>query len=106
MAGREMIDYKYSADDDLQVEGGDFARVESTYAHQRNLLLCGKGEYTATPTVCVDVENYLDNEDKGAVKRAIVQEFQKDGMKVEDLTPNPDSLTDNTVNAFPNAYYK
>lgn len=102
---REMVDYTYDADDDLNITGGDLVRGECTYAHQRNLLLCGKGEFTATPTVCVDVERYIDNDDKGAVKRAILQEFQKDGMTVEDLSPNPDSLSDNTVNAFPNAYY-
>lgn len=103
---KEMIDYNSGADNDLLIANGDLVRAECTYLHQRRLLLNGKGEYSATPTVNVDVDRYIDNEDKGAVKRAITQEFQQDGMVVQDLSPNTDSLTDNTVNIFPNAFYE
>ncbi len=108
---REMIDYLLVAvgteeeQEDLLISGGDWKQGESTYQHQRQLILNGKGDYKANPTICVDASNYIDNEDKGAVKRAIAKEFMRDGMTVKDLTPNTESVSDNTVRVFNNSYY-
>lgn len=102
---REMIDYLLDADDDLKINGGDFGRGESTYAHQKALLLSAKGDYKQNPTMCVEIDRYRDNDDKTAVKREIAKQFMQDGMTVDDLTPNPQSLTDSEVKIFDNSYY-
>lgn len=100
-----MIDYLMDEDEDLQVVGGDFVRGESTYQHQRQLLLNAKGDYKATPTVCVDAYHYIDDDDKGNVKREISRQFMRDGMEVNDLSPNPESVSDSTARIFNNSYY-
>ncbi len=102
---REMNDYLLDADDDLKINGGDWVAGESTYQHQRALLLSGKGDYKQNPTMCVAIDRYIDNDDKTAVKREIAKEFMQDGMTVNDLTPNPQSLTDSEVKIFNNSYY-
>jgi len=48
---------------------------------------------------------YEDDEGKGALGREIVKEFMQDGMQVDDLSPNPDSIADSTVKIFDNAFY-
>ena len=91
---------------DLLVAGGDFGIVESTYQHQRQLIMNHKGDYKENPTVCVGAARYQDD-DNGPqnVKRAITQEFMNDGMEVETLTPNPDSVVNDTAKIFEDAYY-
>ena len=101
-----MIDYAVDGNRDLKISSGDFVRVESTYAHQRSLLVDAKGDYKQNPTICVDVESYEDGSDKGAVIRAITTEFMRDGMEVVDLSPNPNATSDSTVRVFNNAFYK
>lgn len=103
---KRQIDYLLDDEEDLLIENGDFVRGECTGKHQRTLLLCAKGDFKANPTICVDVNSYTDNDDKLAVKREIVKEFSRDGMRVQDMRPNPESLTDNKVNVFIGANYQ
>jgi len=102
---REMIDYLSDGEDDLKISGGDFETGESTYLHQKALLLSAKGDYKQNPTMCVEIDRYIDNDDKTAVKREIAKQFMQDGMTVNDLTPNPESLSDSEVKIFNNSYY-
>ncbi len=101
-----MNDYLLDADNDLKITGGDWEAGESTYQHQRRILMSAPGEYKARPTVGVGIERFQDDEDSGDVKRTIAQQFMQDGMTVNDLRPNPESLTDNEVNVFNNSYYE
>lgn len=102
---RRMIDY-IQADDDLMVSGGDFLTGESTYQHQRDLLLNVKGDYKATPEVCVGAADYIDDDDKSAIKREISKQFLADGMTVNDLRPNPESISNDKMKIFNNSYYE
>ncbi len=102
-----MIDYLLDDDEDLALPTGadDWTTAESTYQHQRQLILNAKGDYKASPTICVDVTSFIDNDDKGAVKREIAKEFMRDGMLVRDLNPNPVSISSSTAMVFNNSFY-
>jgi hypothetical protein len=105
---REQIDIMLDDTEDLFVDSvsGDFAMVESTGQHQRQLILNNKGDFKEFPDMCVGVENYMDDEGKSALIRAIAIEFMQDGMDVKDLSPNADSVADSTVRIFENAVYR
>ena len=102
---RKQIDYAFTAENDLLIQGGDFVRKESTRQHQLQLVVAGKNDYKQNPTIGVDIERYQDGKDKGAPIRAIGIEFMRDGMTVVNLSPNPQALSDNTANIFDNSYY-
>jgi hypothetical protein len=102
---RQMIDYLLDTDEDLLIKDGDWATGESTYQHQRQLILNAKGDYKANPTICADVTRYIDNDDKSTVKREIAKEFMRDGMLVKDLVPNRESVSDGTALVFNNSFY-
>lgn len=104
---RAMNDYLLDEDEDLAIPAGadDWTISESTYQHQRQLLLNAKGDYKANPTICVDVSSFIDNDDKTAVKREIAKEYMRDGMLVKDLIPNPESISNSTTLVFNNSFY-
>ncbi len=102
---REMNDYLLDDEEDLKVVSGDWVVGESTYQHQRQLILNAKGDYKANPTICVDVVTFIDNDDKSAVRREIAKEFMRDGMLVKDLAPNPESISSSTAMVFNNSFY-
>jgi hypothetical protein len=103
---RAMIDYGVDGNNDLLISGGDFVRVESTAQHQRQLLLCQKGEYKDNPTICVGVSSYQDDDNKEALFQEITVQFQQDGMEVVNLEPNTRSVSDSSEKIFDNSYYK
>jgi hypothetical protein len=103
---KDMIDYLSDADGDLMISGGDWVRGENTYGHQRSILEAAPGDYKATPLVGVGITLKQDDEDSGGIRRTIAQQFMADGMTVNDLTPNTESITDSTVRVFDNSYYE
>lgn len=95
-----------SPGEDLVISGaGDFTNVESTYQHQRQLIFNAPGDFKQNPLVCVGANNYIDDEGSGDIVRAIVQQFMGDGMEVVNMSPNPNSVVDDEVVIFENAYY-
>jgi len=101
---KQMLDIGFAPDGDLLITGGDLTIQESTAEHQRSLLLENPGEYKQNPTICVGVNNYIDD-DTNSLGRDVVQQFMGDGMKVKNTNTNPAGYTDNTLSIFPNAYY-
>jgi len=95
----KMLDLALDGNDDINTLSGDFICVESTYQHQRQLLLNGKGSFKQNPTICVGIYGYLDDEGLQNVLRAINIEFTRDGMKVASLALTPNGQ----INS--NAYY-
>jgi len=71
--------------DDLDMQQGDFTNVESTYEHQRQLLINGKGTFKQNPTVCVGLLEYLDDEDYNGAMTEILAQFNNDGMTVKSI---------------------
>ena len=71
---------------DLLINNGDFVVSESTYQHQKHLLLAEKGDYKQFPTAGVASKKYLERESPDEYARAIRQEFVADGMNVTTLT--------------------
>jgi len=71
--------------DDLDMQQGDFTNVESTYEHQRQLLINGKGTFKQNPTVCVGLLEYLDDEDYNGAMTEIRAQFNNDGMTVRSI---------------------
>ncbi len=102
---RKMIDIGLDENEDLEFKDGDFVAEESTYQHQRQLLLNNKGEFKQNPDICVGLDNYIDDEGAKNIIGAIVDEFTKDGMDVKDTTPNFDSISNSKVKVFPKANY-
>ena len=92
--------------EDLDIKTGDFAVTESTSTHQKELLLCNKGEFKQNPLVCVGAIEFIDSDDSGDFIREVSQQFLADGMDFTSLNINPAGLTDNTVKLFVDAYYK
>jgi hypothetical protein len=103
--GRKVIDILLGADEDLLVAAGDFVTGEATAQNQVELLWTGPGDWKEQPTAGVAVATYTDDEGKSALVKAIVREFMGDGMEVENLQRNSDTLSDSTVRPFINAYY-
>ena len=104
---REMMDFGMTGHKVLKIVNGDFVIVPSTNEHQVQLLKNNKGDYKQTPTVCVGLATYEDD-DNGPVnvKKEIVKQFMQDGMEVVALVPNPDALVNDTATLFEDAYYK
>lgn len=81
-----MMDIGMNAADDLDITSGDFANVESTAQHQRQILLNAKGDFKQNPTICVGAFQYLDDETMNNLVRDICVEFSRDGMEVQSVS--------------------
>lgn len=84
-----MNDYKQTINGDLDFTSGDIEVVESTYQHQRDLLLSDKGHIRDKPEAGVGAINYMIESDPEEFLRTTRKEFAADGMKVSKLAINP-----------------
>lgn len=66
---------------ELKTAGGDFVTGESTQQHQVALLLDGYGDYKDNPTAPVNVQMYIDNDNKGELLQAISKSYIADGQQ-------------------------
>ena len=94
-----MIDISMSESEDLTIAAGDFMMKENTAQHQQQLILNNAGDFKQSPTICVSVTEYLDDENYQALMRKVSIEFAKDGMDVKSV-----KLTNNGV-ITTDAYY-
>lgn len=70
----------------LQVYKGDFLTGDATLQHQKHLLLTAKGGAKNHPLVGVGLQEYLNDDIKPYIlEGAIALEFEKDGMKVDQI---------------------
>lgn len=84
-----MRDYKQTTSGDLALDGGDLEVVESTYQHQRDLLLSSKGHIRDKAESGVGIVNFLHDNDPEGLLRSARKEFAADGMKVKKVGFNP-----------------
>lgn len=77
-----MRDYKQTEMGDLDLASGDLRITESTYQHQRDLLLSDKGHIRDKAEAGVGMVNYLLDKDPAALLRSVRKEFVSDGMRV------------------------
>lgn len=69
--------------EDLAVSAGDFAAVESTAMHQRQLIVDKPGDLKFDPIVGVGAFDFIqDDGGLGELARVIAKEFSQDGMDV------------------------
>lgn len=87
---RQMIDIALNDDEDLDIQNGDFAAIESTYQHQRQLILNNKGDFKQNPTIGVGAFTYFDDEHMQNLVRAVGVEFARDGMDVREIQMDTD----------------
>ena len=78
-------DFLFNEQNEPEIKDGDFVIGESTYQHQKHLLLAEKGDYKQHPTAGVASKRYLERERPDEYARAIRQEFVADGMDVKTL---------------------
>ncbi len=88
-----MKDFLLDIDNDLQCANGDFVTGESTVQHQNLLLISSKGAWKENPTVGVGAAGFLKDEDVNGLLAEIKQEFEKDGMKVNNIEYRNDKIT-------------
>lgn len=81
----EPYDITLDESEDLSIINGDFLVAPSTVAHQRQLVLCSKGDFKEDPTKCVGAATYFDDENFQGLVRAIATEFTRDGMDVAEV---------------------
>jgi hypothetical protein len=99
---RQQMDFKVDDNGDRYINPvtGDFAIVESTGQHQKNLIIIDKGEILDNPTVGVGAWGYIDNDELDQLPGAIATEFAKDGMDVVKIN------MDDEGNVESDAFYK
>ena len=78
-----MKDYRQLENGDLDMSTGDLLITESTYQHQRDLLLSDKGHIRDKAEAGVGAVNYLMDNEPEDLLRATRKEFAADGMKVK-----------------------
>lgn len=84
-----MYDYKQTEDGDLDLSTGDLVVAESTYQHERDLLLSAKGHIRQKPEAGIGTVDYLLDNEPEALLRAARKEFTSDGMKVKKIAFSP-----------------
>ena len=73
-------------DYDMQVSpAGDFVLGDATEQHKRLLLILHAGQIKQYPTAGVGVDRFLMSENFVQLERIIRQQFEQDGMNVNDI---------------------
>ncbi|MBN2814987.1 MAG: hypothetical protein JXQ80_12970 [Bacteroidales bacterium] len=83
-----MIDFRQDTNGDIDLTGGDIHYVESTVAHQRDLLLTAMGELKHAPTTGVGIHDFINDETPEAMLRMVRRKFIQDGMTVNSVKQN------------------
>lgn len=68
---------------DVLLTGGDISYGESTYQHQRGIMIQRTGDIRTVPGIGVGLEDFTDDEDPEGLLRRVTTHFMKDGMIVE-----------------------
>jgi hypothetical protein len=76
----------------VAINNGDFIIDVSDVQQQNLLLICDKGDWKESPTVCVGVQRWLNDDEPEDLLAEIKKEFQRDGMTVNDLTLTDDKI--------------
>jgi hypothetical protein len=80
-----MIDFRQDTNGDIDLTAGDIHYVESTVAHQRDLLFTGMGELKHSPTTGVGIHDFINDETPEAMLRMVRRKFIQDGQTVNSV---------------------
>lgn len=80
-----MIDYKQTADGDIDLSAGDLQLVEPTGQHQSDIIISGQGHNKEAPHIGVDSILFMHDTDPSHYLRTLRKHFIRDGMKVHDI---------------------
>ena len=80
-----MQDFRQDTNGDIDLTGGDIHLVESTVAHQRDLLFTGMGELKHSPTAGAGVHDFINDETPEAMLRMVRRKFIQDGQTVKSV---------------------
>ncbi|MCO5229612.1 MAG: hypothetical protein M9958_00510 [Chitinophagales bacterium] len=87
-----MKDVLFNDIGDLDVFDGDFNIGDSTVQNQSLLLQSQKGELKQYPITGVGINNFLLDENKNDLYREIRREFVRDGIKLNSITIDKESI--------------
>jgi len=85
-----MIDFRQDTNGDIDLTCGDIHYVESTVAHQRDLLFTGMGELKHSPLTGAGVHDFINDETPEAMLRNVRKKFILDGMTVNSVKMGAD----------------
>lgn len=94
-----MIDFRQDTNGDIDLSGGDIHYVESTVAHQRDLLFTAMGEMKHAPTSGAGIHDFINDENPADMLRTVRRKFIQDGMTVNSVK------VDTTGQLVVDAYY-
>ena len=77
---------------ELLMVDGDFVTGDATKQNQKLLLVSQKGEWKESPLTGVGINNWLKDENQGGLKAEIKQQFKADGMKINSLIVNGETI--------------
>jgi len=75
-----MNDFLLDNEGNFKTEDGDFVCGDATEQNQLLLLGSSPGEWKENPTIGIDVESYILDEDIGGLLSAVKKGFEADGM--------------------------
>ncbi|WP_297096366.1 hypothetical protein [uncultured Draconibacterium sp.] len=80
-----MIDFRQNTEGDIDLSKGDIGYVESTVAHQRDLIITGIGELKFAPLAGVGIHDFLNDENPADMLRMVRKKFIQDGQTVNSV---------------------
>lgn len=83
-----MIDFRQDTNGDIDLTNGDIHYVESTVAHQRDLLFTAMGELKHAPTAGAGIHDFINDETPEAMLRTVRRKYIQDGMTVNSVKKN------------------
>lgn len=89
----DVRDILLADDGELAIVDGDFVIGDSTKQNQKLLLISQKGEWKQSPLTGVGIDNWLKDETQGGLKAEIKQQFKADGMTINSLIVNGQTIT-------------
>ena len=80
-----MRDLRVDESGALQLQEGDFKLGKSTKQHQRHLLVSEKGAHKEVLELGVGLHSMLNDDSQQEILLEVRRQFERDGMKVEEL---------------------
>lgn len=83
-----MIDFRQNIDGDIDLSKGDIKYVESTVAHQRDIIFTAPGELKFAPLTGVGIHDFINDENPADMLRMVRKKFIQDGQTVNSVQRN------------------
>lgn len=97
-----MQDFRQDTNGDIDLTKSDIHYVESTVAHQRDLLFTGMGELKHAPTAGAGIHDFINDETPEAMLRMVRRKFIQDGQTVKSVKIDSDGQL--VVDAYYDVY--